>query len=174
MIKIAATIGTPDLRTETLAFYRGDVATAVRKVAALGYDSVEFMLRDPAQLDGIQLRRWSEEHNLQLATICTGHVYDEDGLGSVGLDLQVRQRAMQCTKSIVGFAATYFDSFREAGGLCWFVRFAGNNRHWLGSAHLDFVQIVRVLNEMGYSGRVSTGILPWPDPDTVAQATIAS
>lgn len=53
MIKIAATIGTPDLRTETMALYRGDVATAVREVAALGDNGLELMRRDPAQLDSI-------------------------------------------------------------------------------------------------------------------------
>jgi len=267
LIKIAATIGTPDLHTETLAVYSGDVAAAVHKVAMLGYDGVEFMMRDPALLDGAQLRRWLDEHNLQLAAICTGHVYGEDGLGLVGPDVQVCQRAMQRMKSIVDFAASYFekgtivtigrsrgpgyaddaerslaemaaafgeladyalprgvrlvlepinvhqahyihttqegiamvrrvnrpnfglmldvyhmniedvsiyDGFREAGSLCWFVHFADNNRHWPGSAHLDFEQIVRVLNEIGYSGYVSTEILPWPDPDTAARATIES
>ncbi|MGQ9502348.1 MAG: sugar phosphate isomerase/epimerase family protein [Anaerolineae bacterium] len=267
MIKIAATIGTPDLRTETLALYSGDVATAVRKVAALGYDGVEFMMRDPAQLDGIRLRRWLDEHGLHLAAICTGHVYSEDGLGLVSPDTRACRQAMQRMKSIVDFAATYFErgtivtigrsrgpgyaddperslaemetafgeladyaaprgvrlvlepinihqaryihttqegiamvkrvnrpnfglmldvyhmniedvdiynSFREADGLCWFVHFSDNNRHWPGSAHLDFEQIVRVLNEIGYSGYVSTEILPWPDPDTAARATIES
>ena len=267
MIKIAATIGTPDLRTQALALYCGDVATAVHKVAALGYDGVEFMMRDPAQLDGMQLRRWLDKYNLQLAAICTGHVYGEDGLGLVGPEVQVCRQAMQRMKSIVDFAATYFepgaivtigrsrgpgyaddpdrslaemeatfgeladyaaprgvrlvlepinvhqaryihttqegiamvkrvnrpnfglmldvyhmniedvniyDSFREADGLCWFVHFADNNRHWPGSAHLDFGQIVHVLNEIGYSGYVSTEILPWPDPDTAARATIES
>jgi sugar phosphate isomerase/epimerase len=267
LIKIAATIGTPDLRTEPLALYSGDVATAVRKVSALGYDGVEFMMRDPAQLNGMQLRRWLDEHGLQLAAICTGHVYGEDGLGLVSPDVQVCRQAMQRMKSIVDFAAAYFepgtivtigrsrgpgypndpdrslaemeaafgeladyaaprrirlvlepinvhqaryihttqegiamvrqlnrpnfglmldvyhmniedaniyDSFREADGLCWFVHLADNNRHWPGSAHLDFEQIVRVLNEIGYSGYVSTEILPWPDPDTAARATIES
>ena len=65
-----------------------------------------------------------------------------------------------------------YDSFREAGDLCWFVHFADNNRKWPGSAHLDFEQIVRVLNEIGYQGYVSLEILPWPDPDTAAQASI--
>jgi len=267
LIKIAATIGTPDLRTETLALYSGDVATALRKVAALGYDGVEFMMRDPTQLDGARLRRWLDEQNLQLAAICTGHVYGEDGLGLVGPDVEACRQAMERMKAIVDFAATYFekgtivtigrsrgpgyvddpdrsladmeaafgeladyaaprgirlvlepinvhqaryihttqegivmvkrvnrpnfglmldvyhmniedvniyDSFREADGLCWFVHFADNNRHWPGSAHLDFEQIVRVLNEIGYSGYVSTEILPWPDPDTAARATIES
>jgi sugar phosphate isomerase/epimerase len=66
------------------------------------------------------------------------------------------------------------DSFREAGELCWLVHFADNNRKWPGSAHLDFEQIVDVLNEISYSGYVSLEILPWPDPDTAARSAIQS
>jgi len=65
-----------------------------------------------------------------------------------------------------------YDSFREAGELCWFVHFADNNRKWPGSAHLDFKQIVRVLNQIGYDGYISMEILPWPDPDTAAKSSI--
>lgn len=65
-----------------------------------------------------------------------------------------------------------YDSFREAADLCWFVHFADNNRKWPGSAHLDFEQMVSVLQEIDYQGYVSLEILPWPDPDTAAQASI--
>jgi len=65
-----------------------------------------------------------------------------------------------------------YDSFREVGDLCWFVHLADNNRKWPGSAHIDFEQIIRVLNEIGYQGYISLEILPWPDPDTAAQASI--
>ncbi|HET6443252.1 MAG TPA: sugar phosphate isomerase/epimerase family protein [candidate division Zixibacteria bacterium] len=67
-----------------------------------------------------------------------------------------------------------YNSFREAGDLCWFVHLADNNRHWPGSAHLNFEQIFRVLEEISYEGYVSLEILPWPDPDTAAQASIES
>jgi sugar phosphate isomerase/epimerase len=66
------------------------------------------------------------------------------------------------------------ESFREAGELCWLVHFADNNRKWPGSAHLDFEQIVDVLNEISYAGYVSLEILPWPDPDTAARSAIQS
>lgn len=67
-----------------------------------------------------------------------------------------------------------YDSFREAGRLCWFVHLADNNRKWPGSAHLDFEWIISVLNVIGYDGYVSLEILPWPDPDTAARSAIAS
>jgi sugar phosphate isomerase/epimerase len=61
-----------------------------------------------------------------------------------------------------------YASLREADGMIWFVHFADNNRHWPGSAHLDFEKIVATLNEIGYEGYVSMEIFPWPDPDTAA------
>ena len=267
MIKLAAMIGTPDLQAETLAIYSGDLIAAFCKVAALGYDGVEFMMKDPSRLDGPQIRRCLDERHLQMAAICSGHIYGEDGLGLVDPDEGVCRRAMERMTSIVDFAAAHFDpetlvtigrsrgpgypgnlaksidrmeaafreladyarprgvrvvlepinvhqanhihttqegiemvrrvnrpnfglmldvyhmniedadiydSLREAAGICWFVHFADNNRHWPGSAHLDFERIVNVLGEIGYSGYVSMEILPWPDPDTAARSTIES
>jgi sugar phosphate isomerase/epimerase len=94
MIKLAAMIGTPDLEQETLAVYSGDLAAAFDKVAALGYDGVELMTKDPTQLDGVNIRRWLEKNNLKLAGLCTGHVYGEDGLGLVGPDPRICGQAM--------------------------------------------------------------------------------
>ena len=265
MIKIAAMIGAPDLDEETLAVYSGGLPTAFAKVAELGYDGVELMTRDPGQLDGARIRHWLEENNLELAGLCTGHMYGEDQLGLVGPDPAVCRQAMDRLNAFVEFAADHFgegtlvnigrsrgpgypghaertlarmtdafreladyarprgirlvlepinihqapyihttqdgiamvkrvnrpnfglmldvyhmniedvdiyDSFREAGELCWFVHFADNNRKWPGSAHLDFERIVQVLNEIGYAGYVSMEILPWPDPDTAARSSI--
>lgn len=267
MIKIAAMIGTPDLQAETLAVYSGDLEAAFRKVADLGYDGVEFMLKNPAGLDGEWIRRRLDEHGLKLAAVCSGHIYGEDGLGLVAPDEAVCRRAMARMQAIVDFVAAHFESgtmvtigrsrgpgypgeaartlermsaafrdladyarprgvrvvlepinvhqanfihttqegiemvrrvgrpnfglmvdvyhmniedvdiyasLREADGLIWFVHFADNNRHWPGSAHLDFAQIVAVLDEIGYDGYVSMEILPWPDPDTAARSTIQS
>jgi sugar phosphate isomerase/epimerase len=108
MIKIAAMIGTPDLERETLAVYSGDLATAFGKVAALGYDGVELMTKDPTQLDGVSIRRWMDENHLELAGLCTGHVYGEDGLGLVGPNPEVCHQAMARLKSFVDFAAAHF------------------------------------------------------------------
>jgi sugar phosphate isomerase/epimerase len=67
-----------------------------------------------------------------------------------------------------------YASFRQAAPYLSFVHFADNNRHWPGSAHLDFEKIVAVLRETGYDGFASLEILPWPDPDEAARASIES
>lgn len=265
MIKISAMVGAPDLTQDTLAVYRGDLATAFRKLAALGYDGVELMTKDPSQLDGEILKTLLAENNLQLVGFCTGHVFGEDGLGLVGPDPVVEKNALARLKAFVDFSAAHFergtlinigrsrgpglagdaettlarmetsfreladyaaphgiewvlepinthqapyihttqegiamvrrvkrpnfnlmldvyhmniedvniyDSFREAKAVTKFVHFADNNRRSPGSAHLEFDRIAAVLNENDYDGFVSLEILPLPDSDTAARASI--
>lgn len=265
MIKIASMVGTPDLEKPTLAPYQGDLPKAFAKLAALGYDGVELMIKNPARLHGGNIRRWLKENNLQLAQICTGHVFGEDHLGLVSSAGEISREGMQRLKEFVDFAATYFEpglpinigrsrglgdpdqpqkslqafaeafreladyaylrgvrltlepitativnfihttqeglamcrrvhrpnfglmldvyhmniedvdiyqSFREAKDYCWLIHFCDNNRHWPGSAHLDFKKIIGTLQEIEYEGFVSLEMLPWPDPDTSAKAAI--
>jgi sugar phosphate isomerase/epimerase len=108
VIKIAAMIGAPDLERETLAVYSGDLAVAFGKVADLGYDGVELMMKDPEKLDGPEIRRRLEENDLELVGVCTGHVFGEDGLGLVGPDPRLCREAMARLKAIVLFAAKHF------------------------------------------------------------------
>jgi len=107
-MKIAAMIGAPDLEEETLAIYSGDLETAFAKVAALGYDGVELMTKEPKQLDGVRIKRWLDEQGLELAGLCTGHVYGEDELGLVDPDAQRAARGMARLQTFVDFAAEHF------------------------------------------------------------------
>jgi sugar phosphate isomerase/epimerase len=53
-----------------------------------------------------------------------------------------------------------------------YVHFADSNRLAPGWGHLDFGSIVDALNEVGYTGWTSVGILPKPDPDSAARQAI--
>lgn len=108
MIKISSMVGTPDLEQPTLAPYQGDVASAFAKLAALGYDGVELMIKNPSRLNGHDLRHWLGENNLELAQICTGHVYGEDKLGLVTEKATISPEGMSRLKDIVDFAAAFF------------------------------------------------------------------
>ena len=264
MIKISSMVGAPDLAERTLAPFQGNLDEAFAKHAALGYDGVELMLRDPARLDGAAIRAGLATNGLQLAGICTGHLYQEDKMGLVDPDQEVCRRTMARMKAIADFAGEFgpgtivnigrsrgkgdprgrdvtlermaaafeeladyaaplgvrwvlepvtsmlcanihtsqdglamvrrvarnnfglmldvfhmnvedddiYASFREVGKLCWFVHLTDSNRHYPGSAHLDFERIVSTLREIGYDGYVSLEILPWPDGDTAARESI--
>ena len=109
MIKISSMVGTPDLKMPALASYCGDLPAAFAKLARLGYDGVEFMTKNPSLLNGAAIRRSLDEYNLQLAQICTGHVWGEDQLGLVNNDATLNREAMKRLKEIIDFTAGYFE-----------------------------------------------------------------
>ena len=109
MIKIASMVGTPDLEAPTLAPYSGNLREAFSKVAELGYDGVEFMTKNPALLNGLEIRRLLDEFRLKLSQICTGHVWGEDKLGLVNSRADLSREGMARMKEIVDFTAAYFE-----------------------------------------------------------------
>ena len=55
----------------------------------------------------------------------------------------------------------------------WHVHIADSNRLPPGQGHIDFPGVVAVLDETGYQGYLSAELLPRPDPDAAAAATIS-
>ena len=107
-MKISAMVGTPDLKTTPIAVFAGqDLAGNLRRAAELGFDGVELMLKDPTALDGDEIRRLLGKNNLQLAGLCSGHVYGEDRLGLLGPDPDVGREAMRRMKALVDFAHSF-------------------------------------------------------------------
>jgi sugar phosphate isomerase/epimerase len=49
---------------------------------------------------------------------------------------------------------------------------ADSNRWYPGAGHIDFREILQLLDKIGYYGFISAEILPLPDPDTAAEQTI--
>jgi sugar phosphate isomerase/epimerase len=70
--------------------------------------------------------------------------------------------------------ASLYDCFRQAmaAGRLWHVHLGDNNRLPPGQGHLDFAGIVSTLRETGYQDYLSAELLPRPDPDAAAAATI--
>ena len=66
------------------------------------------------------------------------------------------------------------ECFRQgmAAGRLWHVHLGDSNRLPPGQGHIDFEGIVAALNEVGYEGYLSAELLPRPDPDAAAEATI--
>jgi sugar phosphate isomerase/epimerase len=60
-----------------------------------------------------------------------------------------------------------------AAGRLWHVHLGDSNRLPPGQGHLDFPAIVATLREVGYQGYLSAELLPRPNPDAAAEATIA-
>jgi sugar phosphate isomerase/epimerase len=70
--------------------------------------------------------------------------------------------------------ASFGDCLRQtmATGRLWHVHIADSNRLPPGQGHIDFPGVVAVLDETGYQGYLSAELLPRPDPDAAAAATI--
>jgi sugar phosphate isomerase/epimerase len=108
MISIASMVGAPDLESDTLAPYSQDLPAAFARLAGLGYDGVELMTKNPSRLNGPQIRRWVDEHNLRLCGLCSGHVYGEDKLGLLRPDLTMDRTAIGRLREFIDFAAAFF------------------------------------------------------------------
>jgi sugar phosphate isomerase/epimerase len=70
--------------------------------------------------------------------------------------------------------ASLTEPFREAmaAGRLWHVHIGDSNRLPPGQGHTDFPSIVATLRESGYWGYISAELLPHPDADAAAAATI--
>jgi sugar phosphate isomerase/epimerase len=107
-MKISAMIGTPDLQTETLAVFAGpDLGASLRSAAAFGFDGVELMLKNPALLDGDEIHSLLDGTGLELAGLCSGHVFGEDRLGLIGPDPDNCRAAMERMKTLVDFGSGF-------------------------------------------------------------------
>jgi sugar phosphate isomerase/epimerase len=66
------------------------------------------------------------------------------------------------------------DALRAAGDRLMHIHLADNNRQAPGTGHIDFLQVVRTLNAMGFSGYISLDSVPAkPDWRTILTGTIA-
>jgi sugar phosphate isomerase/epimerase len=69
---------------------------------------------------------------------------------------------------------SWTEPFRRvsAADRLWHVHLGDNNRLPPGQGLIDFPGIVQTLREVGYAGYLSAELLPRPDPDAAAEATV--
>jgi sugar phosphate isomerase/epimerase len=60
------------------------------------------------------------------------------------------------------------ESLRRAGPRVYHVHLADSNRWYPGAGHINFGEVVRALDEIGYAGTLSVEAMPMPDADTCA------
>ena len=65
------------------------------------------------------------------------------------------------------------DTLRVAGRRLWQIHLADSNRQAPGTGHLDFLEILRVLDDIGFQGYLSLdSVPPLPDWKTVVRESI--
>lgn len=66
------------------------------------------------------------------------------------------------------------ESLRRAGPRIYHVHLADSNRWYPGAGHIDFGEVVRALEEVGYAGYLSVEAMPVPDADTCARESMVT
>lgn len=84
---------------------RGDLASAFRQAAELGCRGVEIHLRQAADVDARQVRRWMADYGLSVPTLGTGMAATLDGLTFAAPETYVRRRALERVLGHVDLAA---------------------------------------------------------------------
>jgi 5-keto-L-gluconate epimerase len=104
-VKLAYMATTPDVRSAMPLAWMGDLDEILPRVAGIGYEGIEFQIRDPALIDRARLENQVREAGLVCTGISTGQVGAEDGLYLVHQDDDVRRRAVERFKAVLDFAA---------------------------------------------------------------------
>ena len=124
-MKAGAVICGPDVAYGPLALFSGTFEQKVSKAAALGYDGIELMVRDPAGLDWPQVAATLHHAGLAVPQIVTGELFGADGLCLVTPDDEVASLALARTEAVIDLAAFLGASVnigRLRGRLDWLAR----------------------------------------------------
>jgi sugar phosphate isomerase/epimerase len=107
-MKISIVITTPEVRVQPLlALLSGTFHEKLAKVARLGYDGVELMVVDPAQLDVQAVRAAVDGAGLEVPAIGTGALFLNEKLSLLAPDEKISRRALARAKAIIDFAAEW-------------------------------------------------------------------
>jgi sugar phosphate isomerase/epimerase len=103
-VKLGIVISTQLTRFDAVAF-QGNALDHLRHVARLGYDGVEFAVRDPALLDVAALEAALAQTHLAVVAIGTGQAWTDEQLSFTASDPAVRAAAQRRFESQLGLAA---------------------------------------------------------------------
>jgi sugar phosphate isomerase/epimerase len=107
----------PDVAYGPLALLRGTFEEKAAKAAALGYDGIELMVRDPAGLDWPHVRRTLAQAGLEVPQVVTGELFGADGLCLVTPDDDLYARSVQRAQAVVDLAAYLHHAIVNVGRL---------------------------------------------------------
>jgi len=115
----------PDVAYGSLALLSGTFEEKAAKAAALGYDGIELMVRDPAGLDWARTKAVLDEAGLETPQVVTGELFGADGLCLVTVDQDLHRRAVERTRAVIDLAA-YLGAMVNVGRLRGQLKFLGD------------------------------------------------
>lgn len=89
------------------ATFKGDLETNLQRITDLGYNGVEFAIRDPRLVDLDGLEGLIRKFGLTAPAIGTGQAWGEEGLSFTDPDASIRQAAIKRIKNHIPVAARF-------------------------------------------------------------------
>ena len=86
---------------------QGDLETSMKTASELGFDAVEYHLRNPESIDRRALKALTEKWNIGISAIATGLEYSLNGNFFTSPDPAVRKRTLEKFRGYVDLAAEF-------------------------------------------------------------------
>ena len=105
-MKFCYQVATPDVAVSPdVTAFQGDLAESLDRLAALGYDGVEFMTLNPGELDRDRVKAELDKRNMMVSLVCTGEIFGQLKLSYMDRDEARRKEAVRRSREIIDFAA---------------------------------------------------------------------
>ena len=104
-MELSFVVAAPDVQGTDATAYKGPISPFFKKLKELGYRGVELMVRNPKELDFVELQAWLRDNDLEVALVNTGRVALEDDLHLMKPPGAERDRARDRICEIIDFAA---------------------------------------------------------------------
>lgn len=90
---------------EAIASTDDNVGGKMKKMSSMGFDGVELAIRDPSDIDILELERELRFANLKASALSTGQAYLEEGLSLSHPDSEIRKAAIKRIRGHIRFAS---------------------------------------------------------------------
>src|SRR5699024_11189094 len=106
LVKFAYAFQTTETKKQLLSA-KGDPEEVVKKLADIGYDAVELLVREPKKSEFGHLMKMMERNNLETASLGTGPMAADDGLAFCSADNTIRKEAVKRIFELSRWAAEF-------------------------------------------------------------------
>ena len=91
---LAIVISTDDTEFSALAF-KNNLRSDIETVAKLGYNGVELAIRNPADVNAVEILELTQRYDLKVVALGTGQAYIQEGLSFAHPDKNIRNQAVE-------------------------------------------------------------------------------
>lgn len=105
-MKLAVAIASADAPPDAFVVWRG-FEESIKKAAALGYHGVELALKEAADVDPVDLKKWLDDSGLEVSCISTGQVFAVSNLYFTHPDPAKREEVIAVFSGLIQLAKDF-------------------------------------------------------------------